>query len=105
MPRIEVKVVLVPNHEECIVWCGGRKLSFQCNLPLDKKMEWEDLRGNTVDDRSLPQPPNFEPLRPLRQISPREWGVAKQRAFGILQKARREALQKIERAALEPTFL
>ena len=101
----EVKIILVPDYQECIVWCGGRKISFTCTLPLDREMQWGDLRGDTLDDRPSPQPPSLEPLRPLRQLGKGEWRAAKKRAFGVLQKARGEAMEKLEQAEKEPTFI
>lgn len=105
MQKPEMRVALVPDYQECVLWCGGRKLSFVCTLPLDQEMQWNDVHGNTVDDRLTPELPNLEVLRPLRTLSKEQWQAAKKRAFGVLQKARGDALKKIEDAQREPTFL
>lgn len=105
MKSVEVKVAVVPDHQECVVWCSGRKISFVCTLPLVQEMQWKDLHGTTVDDRPSPQPPNLYPLRPLPALTKGEWQAAKQRAFGVLQKAREKALEEMERTVNEPTFL
>ena len=67
----DLRVLLVPDHQECVVWCFGRKISFICTRPVAYEMQWDDLHGNVVDDRLSPPLPNMEPLRPLPPTRPR----------------------------------
>ena len=105
----EIKVVRVVKPNECIIYCRGWTISFIWDRPLGEEMMWEEFHGVATDDRPLPKPPNFQGLRSLRPLTEHDRWAAKKRAFGIIQKNRRKALEKAReeaRQALEePVFL
>lgn len=95
--RGDIKIALVPDHQECVVWCAGRKISFVCTLPLAQEMQWDDLHGTTIDDRLTRHGSNLQPLRPLRQFRKGEWATAKKQAFGVLSAQRAKAVENLEK--------
>lgn len=108
-PRI-ARVIRTGDTVECVVACRGWTLNFHCEIPLGEKekLSWEDICGDSFDDRVSPLPPQ-EPLRPLRPLSQRERHYAKVLAASALQSERERTLRNLAsmyvREVLQPLFL
>jgi hypothetical protein len=111
-PRI-ARVIRTDDTVECVVLCRGWTLNFHCEVPLGQKekLAWEDIRGDSFDDRLSPMPPQ-QPLRPLTPLTKAERHAAKKLAIGALQsererflKAIAEAYRRARREIEEPSFL
>ncbi|MEK7601647.1 MAG: hypothetical protein AAB480_03910 [Patescibacteria group bacterium] len=106
----KVARVIPPN--ECVISCKGWSIAFVWDYPLEDALLWEKFHGNAIDDRPMPQPPNLDPLRPLKELTRWDRIEAKKLAFGTIKGNRARALKravkeatKTQRALEEPTFL
>ena len=93
----KVARVIPPN--ECVIFCKGWSIAFGWDYPLETEMLWEKLHGNAIDDRPTPQPPNLDPLRPLKELTRWDRIAAKKLAFGTIKGNRERALKQAEKDA------
>ncbi len=93
--------VLISTAEECVVFHGKRKISFTCNVPLERELKWQDVQGQIVDDRARPElARGFESMRLLTHPGKQAWHEAKSAAFSVIkvERAKKLALK------MQPTF-